>query len=421
MEKTMIDGDVTMKTRSLMLITLSLIAGVMIPFPVAAGFTGGSVVQAVLFYSPSCPHCHQVATECLEPMLADYGDQLEIVAIDTSQPSGSELYHAAVERYEIPSGRRGVPTMVVGDVVLVGSREIPDRFPTIVEEGLAAGGISWPDIPGLAQQLAQMQSGPALTPTPEANTSAASASATDPRSTTGPAPSPSPNPALAVLDTGGGEVPGAKDQAPPSDPLGFALAGVVSAGMALSFGFSCVRISRPNVWQRIVQVRTWDQPRADWARGGAIPLLALVGLAVASYLAYVEITHVPAVCGPVGDCNVVQTSAYALFLGIPVAVWGVLFYLAVLALWAGHRYLVGRLAHLSLLGLLGLTLFGALFSIYLTCLELFAIRAICSWCLTSALITTILMLLVTRAVASLGHGHPPRAEVHLRKQGGVQQ
>jgi len=37
---------------------------------------------------------------------------------------------------------------------------------------------------------------------------------------------------------------------------------------------------------------------------------------------------------------------------------------------------------------------GTIFSIYLTCLELLVIHAVCAWCLSSAVITTVLMLLV---------------------------
>jgi uncharacterized membrane protein/thiol-disulfide isomerase/thioredoxin len=400
--------EATMRTLPLMLVNLSFFVGVMVPHPIAARSTEQSVVQAVLFYSPNCPHCHYVITELLEPMLADYEDQLKIVGIDTSQPSGAEFYRAAVARFGIPSERTGVPTMVVGDFVLVGSLEIPDQFPTIVEEGLTAGGIPWPDIPGLAQALAQAQSQPSPTVTPAANTSEASAPATTPPPTHSPDSSPTPARALAMQDTGEDAVLNIENQDPSSDPLGFGLAGVILAGMVLSVGFSSWRISRPGIWQRIVQIFTLDRTPVDRATTGGIPFLALAGLAVASYLAYVEITHVAAVCGPVGECNVVQTSAYALFLRIPVAVWGLLYYLAVVALWAGQRYMVGRWANLSLLGLLGLTLFGTLFSIYLTCLELFAIQAICSWCLSSAVISTVLMLLAAHAVSSIEHGHPRR-------------
>jgi uncharacterized membrane protein/thiol-disulfide isomerase/thioredoxin len=370
-----------MRIRLLQRITLSIFVSMTVLLPVAARAESKSVVQAVLFYSPNCSHCHYVIAELLEPMLADYGDQLQIVRIDASQMSGSKLYHAAIERYGDPSRRRAVPMLVVGDVVLIGSREIPDQFPALVEEGLAAGGISWPDIPGLADLLAGLQS----------------------------EPSPAPAPAAAMLDAGEVEVPPAEDQGHHSDPLGFVLAGVILAGMAISFGYSFWRISRPFPWRRLVQYLTWDRTPMGQASTWVIPVLALVGLVVASYLAYVEVTHTAAVCGPVGECNVVQTSAYALFLGVPVAVWGVLNYLAVVALWAGQRTLPGRLAHLSLLGLLGLTIFGTLFSIYLTYLEIFAIQAICSWCLSSAVITTALMLLATHAVMGMEPAFPRRS------------
>jgi uncharacterized membrane protein len=84
-------------------------------------------------------------------------------------------------------------------------------------------------------------------------------------------------------------------------------------------------------------------------------------------------------------------------------VWGVINYLAIGILWTGQRSLSGRPAHLLAIALLGLTLFGTLFSIYLTYLELFAIHAICAWCLSSAIITALLMLLVTHALTRRRH------------------
>lgn len=48
---------------------------------------------------------------------------------------------------------------------------------------------------------------------------------------------------------------------------------------------------------------------------------------------------------------------------------------------------------LATLALLGMTLFGTLFSIYLTFLEPFVIGATCAWCLSSAVIITIQMML----------------------------
>jgi uncharacterized membrane protein len=49
--------------------------------------------------------------------------------------------------------------------------------------------------------------------------------------------------------------------------------------------------------------------------------------------------------------------------------------------------------------LLAMTGFGVLFSIYLTYLEPFVIGAVCAWCLSSAVIMTLLMLLVLSPAA----------------------
>ena len=119
----------------------------------------------------------------------------------------------------------------------------------------------------------------------------------------------------------------------------------------------------------------------DWA----VPLLSLIGLGVAGYMAYVETQQVQAVCGPVGDCNSVQQSEYARLFGlIPIGVVGVLGYLAILAAWAIYRLSPGRIAQWAGLTLWLMTAGGVLFSIYLTFLEPFVIGATCAWCLSSA-------------------------------------
>ena len=110
-----------------------------------------------------------------------------------------------------------------------------------------------------------------------------------------------------------------------------------------------------------------------------------------------ETTQVKAVCGPVGECNIVQSSPSAQIMGIPIAVLGLLFYLAVIILWLLQR--VNSVCHWALLALVGLTIFGTLFSLYLTLLELLVIGAICMWCLTSAMVTGLMCLLVTTGVA----------------------
>jgi uncharacterized membrane protein len=125
-----------------------------------------------------------------------------------------------------------------------------------------------------------------------------------------------------------------------------------------------------------------------------VPALCIVGMGVAGYLTYVETRQVAAICGLVGDCNTVQSSPYAKLFGlVPVGLLGMLGYLLILAAWAIAQFRGGRLSDLAAVAVFAFSLFGVLFSIYLTYLELSIILAVCMWCLTSALIMAALLVL----------------------------
>ena len=127
--------------------------------------------------------------------------------------------------------------------------------------------------------------------------------------------------------------------------------------------------------------------------------MVLIGTAVALYMGYVEITRTEAVCGPVGDCNTVQQSSYAYLFGvIPIGAFGVLGYVVIGLIWLMRSYGPVAWRKLSTLALWLLALFGVLFSIYLTFLEPFVIGASCAWCLTSAVVMTLLLWATTAPV-----------------------
>ena len=128
----------------------------------------------------------------------------------------------------------------------------------------------------------------------------------------------------------------------------------------------------------------------------AIAIVGLIGLGISGYLTYVHYADVAPICTGSGSCEKVQSSRYAELAGIPVAVLGLIGYLAILAT---------ALADAELPRMAGATLAlaGLGFSLYLTYLELFVIDAICQWCLASAVMTAILAgLTVTRTLQG-GH------------------
>ena len=121
-----------------------------------------------------------------------------------------------------------------------------------------------------------------------------------------------------------------------------------------------------------------------------VAALAFAGVFLSAYLTLYKLGYIGELQCAVGSCETVNTSRWATFLGLPVAAWGMGFYIATLALvlvGIQERYADSRTISLALVGLTG---WGVLFSGWLTYLELFVINAICMWCVISAIIVAIM-------------------------------
>lgn len=322
------------------------------------GLAQNAVVRAILFYSPSCPHCHQVIDQDLPPLMDQYGQQLDIVGINISQAEGQALFQAALQMYGIPMDQAGVPLLIVGDNVLIGSLEIPAEFPNLIETYLSQGGVDWPDIPGLVEILEL-------------------------------------EPAAAQELTW--------QQKYLQDPLGNTLSVLMLVLMLVAVGRTIYAFSSR-------KARLAGDPPA-WV----VPVLVGVGIVVASYLAFVESTNTAAICGPVGDCNTVQQSQYALLFGVlPVGVLGLIGYAGIAAAWVVQQYGPADWKNTASIVIWLFCTFGVLFSIYLTFLEPFVIGATCMWCLTSALVMTVLLWATTPPAVRAWQNYQPGGKKQRR-------
>lgn len=122
-----------------------------------------------------------------------------------------------------------------------------------------------------------------------------------------------------------------------------------------------------------------------------ISTLCVAGILISLYLTYTKLTSTPIVC-KFGNCEAVQNSKYSTLFGIPVAVYGVLFYFLLLFINLNRQTYpqLEKAMHVWLL-------WGIIFSAYLTYLELFIIKAICMWCVISfANIITIYVVYLLR-------------------------
>jgi uncharacterized membrane protein len=95
-----------------------------------------------------------------------------------------------------------------------------------------------------------------------------------------------------------------------------------------------------------------------------------------------------------GDCWTVNNSVYSQVFGIPVSFLGAGAYILILVILA----LEGKTVFFNRNGLMvvfGFCAIGTIFSGYLTYLELFVIKAICPFCVVSALVMLILLILTS--------------------------
>ena len=141
-----------------------------------------------------------------------------------------------------------------------------------------------------------------------------------------------------------------------------------------------------------------------------VAALALAGIFISLYLTLYKLGIIGELSCSIGSCETVNTSKYSRFLGLPVAAWGLLFYLDVFAI-----ALVGTFPRFEdepviSIVLVAETAVGVLFSAWLTYVELAVIHAICVWCVTSAVIVTVILITAVtdlRDAQSLGRSELP--------------
>jgi len=122
-------------------------------------------------------------------------------------------------------------------------------------------------------------------------------------------------------------------------------------------------------------------------------ILIVIGILITGYLSVAELTNTTTACIESGafNCDVVQNSAYSKMMGIPIAVLGFGTYLILGALVTLENR-VGLLKDYGVVLVFAITLFGFLYSAWLTYIEFFQLKALCPWCLASATVMTLLFV-----------------------------
>jgi len=385
-----------------------------------------------------------------------FGAQLRTLFVDINTEEGLQIMGQTLAYLGMEP--TGVPLLIVGKEALVGSLDIPTYAAEVIQAGLDTGGVGVAPVPALLARMdaliAQTESAPPSSIATEVESTDAPVDALAITNDPAIAESGLTNPgaevvvdsatALASMEAAATEK--SLIEKVTSDPIGNTLAIIVLLLSVASLTLYVLQrlLGKPNndPWSRAgTMLRPWMLGIAGLfgaalagtilmralntpivfllallqllafvfllacqfiPRFGAVvarwtlPVAAGAGMLVALYLAYVEATANPAVCGAVGECNIVQQSVYASILGIPIGVLGIVGYALILGVALLQNLAPNWVGAKDTLLLEMMTLAGLAASTYLTFLEPFVIGATCAWCLLSALWMLSLLWLVVR-------------------------
>ena len=121
-----------------------------------------------------------------------------------------------------------------------------------------------------------------------------------------------------------------------------------------------------------------------------IIILSLLGIFVSGYLTYTHFSGEPVYCGGSNSCELVNSSRFAYLGPIPVSLLGLIGYVVILLLslipTQEDRQWPAQL-------IFGVALIGVMFQLYLSYIEVFVLRAICWWCVSSQIIILLIFIL----------------------------
>lgn len=131
-----------------------------------------------------------------------------------------------------------------------------------------------------------------------------------------------------------------------------------------------------------------------------IIVLSFIGLLDATYLTVSHYSGAQLSCSLTTGCNTVTTSVYSEILGFPVALLGLIFYFTVL--FASLLYFdLKKPTLLKIIAPLAAAAF--LSSVYFMYIQFFVLKALCQYCILSALLSTAIFILSLICLKSSQH------------------
>lgn len=293
-------------------------------------------VNVVLFWSPTCPHCHDVIENILPPIQERFKNKLLITYIMLYKESQAEPFYNLASEYGVKKSDVGVPFMIIGNKVLIGTDEIEKDMPNMIQDGIKRGGVPFPE-KVLHSEFSKY---------------------IDVRAIENKNSEGKPYAIFTVI---------------------FLL--IVALYSLLSLKFKSL-IRYVNFFKVI--------------RGYLIPMVIVMGFLISIYLFYLETTGSSGVCIIFSGCDTVQKSSFSHIFGvIPVAALEIFAYCVFFALWVyAYKLNKDKVFHFdSKMVLFWISFMAVIVAICLTTLEIFIINAACVYCIISSIIIGLLLIL----------------------------
>jgi uncharacterized membrane protein len=120
-----------------------------------------------------------------------------------------------------------------------------------------------------------------------------------------------------------------------------------------------------------------------------IAVVGTLGFIDAAYLSYMRAMKIPVPCSTsiFNGCHVVAQSEYSVLFGIPLSVYGVIFYAGAIVFALAYFFTQRVIIKQSLLAI---TILGLLSSVYFIYIQGFVIKSFCIYCVFSAFCSVVM-------------------------------
>jgi len=111
------------------------------------------VVKGLLFWMENCPHCTSVRILTLPRLMQQFGYKLKIKQVELKTTGEVDILFLVGTKMGLDPNEIGVPFLIIGDKVLIGSNNIDQKASSLIETYLMKGGVGYPDLSELSEFL----------------------------------------------------------------------------------------------------------------------------------------------------------------------------------------------------------------------------------------------------------------------------